>query len=63
MTSSNKKLEGANKSPRPGEPVWVQCDGYRCLAFQDKKGKWWSFYDRSNLPGVIKILSTPSPPQ
>ena len=56
MDSSNRKLEGTDKTMRPGEPVWVQCEGYRCLAFQDKKGDWWSFYDRTRIPNVLKVL-------
>jgi hypothetical protein len=63
MTTSNEKLGGTEadeKKLRDGEPVWVQCEGFRCLAFRDRQGHWRTFYDRSELPQVIRVLDDPS---
>jgi hypothetical protein len=38
LSSVNSK-DDLKKLPLPGEPVWVQCDGFRCLASLDKKGR------------------------
>jgi hypothetical protein len=48
-----------NDEPLPshGEPVWVQCEGYRCLAFLAKDGKWKDFNSNKELGKVFKILS------
>lgn len=36
--------------------VIVQCEGFRCLAYMDEKGRWRNLYDNSKLRGVIKIV-------
>jgi hypothetical protein len=62
MTTSNEKLDAVDsgkKTSQSGEPVWVQCEGFRCLAFQDKQGVWRAFYDRSKLPGPVKVIPNP----
>jgi hypothetical protein len=38
------------------DPVWVQCKGYRCLAFIDVTGKWINFYTGKKLTGLIKVI-------
>jgi len=65
MTGSHERSGGAKvrkKKLRDGEPVWVQCEGFRCLAFLDKQGQWRAFYDRSALPRVLKVLNNPPDP-
>ena len=42
--------------PRIGEQVVVQCEGYRCLAYRDKEGKWRSAQGGEELPNVLKVL-------
>lgn len=39
-----------------GEPVWVQCDGFRCLAYLSQRGEWRTYADNAKLTNVIKIL-------
>ena len=39
-----------------GEPVWVQCDGFRCLACLDARGEWRTYADNVKLANVVKIL-------
>ena len=36
--------------------VWVQCKGYRCLAFADKSGKWINFYTGKKLKDFVKVV-------
>jgi len=36
--------------------VWVQCKGYRCLAYLDASGKWINFYTGRKLTGFVKII-------
>lgn len=40
-----------------GEPVWVQCDGFRCLAYLDHRGEWRTFCTNAILTDVVKVLS------
>jgi hypothetical protein len=61
VDSSHYKFEGGKKSHPTGKPVWVQCDGYRCLAVQDKHGDWWAFYNRAKINRVVKVLNYPTP--
>jgi hypothetical protein len=36
--------------------VWVQCKGYRCLAYLDATGKWINFYTGKKLTDFVKII-------
>ena len=42
--------------PPYGEPVWVRCEGFRCLAVRDQHGRWRTFYDGKLLTGEIKVI-------
>ncbi len=35
---------------------WVQCHGFRCLAFLDANGQWVNFYTGKVLTGVLKLI-------
>jgi len=37
-------------------PVWIQCKGYRCLAYLDLKGKWINLYTGKKLTDFVKVL-------
>ncbi len=43
--------------PRVGEQVVVQCEGYRCLAYRDKDGKWRNAQSGQEIPKVLRILN------
>jgi hypothetical protein len=43
-----------------GEPIWVQCEGYRCLAYLNQRGEWRAYFDNSKLPDTIKVLGNPA---
>jgi hypothetical protein len=36
--------------------VWVQCKGYRCLAYLDATGKWINFYTGKKLADFVKVI-------
>jgi hypothetical protein len=38
------------------ELVWVQCKGYRCMAYPDAAGKWINFYTGEKLTGLVKVI-------
>jgi len=42
--------------PPPGEQVWVQCEGFRTLAYRDTKGKWKTVAKGEELKGAVKVL-------
>jgi hypothetical protein len=45
---------GLHKSmlPKTGEPVIVQCQGFRCLGYHDSKGIWRNVRTAQELEGV-----------
>lgn len=38
-------------------PVWVQCEGFRCLAYRDRRGDWRTFARDEKLPRVVRVLN------
>jgi len=53
-TSRFKKL--SDKLPPIGMNVWVQCDGYRRMAYRAAGGKWNDSYNHQELADVIGVL-------
>ncbi len=54
---SDADNEDASKHPKTFDNlVWVQCKGYRCLAFTDESGEWRNFYTGKKLTDFIKVL-------
>ena len=37
----------------------VQCHGFRCIAYQDVKGRWINFYTGKLLHGLVKVIKSP----
>jgi hypothetical protein len=54
----NKSVSERNPFVFSGEPVWVRCDGFRCLAVQDRHGKWRSFCSGKELPDLVEVLES-----
>jgi hypothetical protein len=48
--------------PPAGEIALVQGEGFRCMAYRDKEGKWRDYIRRMELPGKITVISTIQPP-
>ena len=38
----------------PPQLIWVQCHGYRCLAYHDPRGRWINFYTGTLITGAVK---------
>jgi len=36
--------------------VWVQCKGFRCLAYTDPNGQWINFYTGKRLPDFPEVI-------
>lgn len=43
--------------PGLGLPVQVQCDGFKCMAFRDREGKWVDLFSRKFLPRVLGVVA------
>ena len=41
--------------PPDGEPVWVRCEGFRCLAVRDR-GQWRMLYNNKPLAGEVNVI-------
>ena len=54
--SRNSGGEEGQSLPSPGEQVWVQCEGFRTLAYLDAKGRWKTVAKSEELKGVVKVL-------
>ena len=42
--------------PRLGLPVQVQCEGFKCMAYLDKQGRWIDFFSHEPLPKVLGVV-------
>jgi hypothetical protein len=40
----------------PPQLIWVQCHGYRCLAYRDPRGRWINFYTGTLITGAVKPI-------
>jgi hypothetical protein len=58
MNTSQGKVD--KEGVAVGEPVWVQCEGFRCLAYLNHRGEWRALSDNAKLTDVIKVLRSPS---
>lgn len=53
----HKKPRVQDRKPLPlAVPVQVQCEGYRCLAYRDKKGNWLNYHSGEPLKGTVKVV-------
>jgi hypothetical protein len=58
--SQASKPDGRKDDPLPptGEVVLVQADGFRCLAFRDKDGKWRGAFHQEELLGDVRVINS-----
>ena len=50
----------ASLQPAPagrGDPFIVQCEGFRCMAYRDKTGKWRDYFNGDEISGEVQILT------
>lgn len=58
MDVSRQKVDEKAMHGPPGiEPVWVQCEGFRCLAVRDHHGQWRTLSDNTPLSGEVKPIN------
>lgn len=57
--NSVKNGNGTVKRLPAGQVVLVQCEGFRCLAYQDEHGLWRDSFQKQELKGPVKVLDTP----
>jgi len=53
-TVTNGESEACERSDTG--PVWVQCPGFRCLAYLDEDGKWRTFFNSEVLPATVIVI-------
>jgi hypothetical protein len=56
LQASNHNHQKEDALPPIGETVLVQAQGYRCLAFRDKDGKWRGAFHQDELHGTIRVI-------
>jgi len=56
VQSDTKNGQTSGLVPNHKDLVWVQCKGYRCLAYLDATGKWINFYTGKKLTDFVKII-------
>lgn len=56
VKASNEQLGVQGVRLPETEPVWVQCEGYRCLAYLDREGFWRVFSNGKRLPDSVRVL-------
>ncbi|SPE60379.1 hypothetical protein SBV1_410072 [Verrucomicrobia bacterium] len=56
----NEKPEvpvGEATSAMEHKAVLVKTEGFECMAYQDCRGKWRSFYSLELLPGRVEVVT------
>jgi hypothetical protein len=58
MQDEVKKFTKPSYGPLPvsGLPVQVQCDGFKCIAYRDKEGRWVDLFTRKFLSRVLGVV-------
>lgn len=57
----NEKREVPEVEANPAtehKAVLVETEGFQCMAYQDCRGKWRSFYDLELLPGKVEVVTS-----
>jgi hypothetical protein len=44
--------------PPIGTNVLVQAEGFRCLAYRDRQGRWRDAFHQNELPGTIRVIES-----
>ena len=56
MSTNSPAREKKDDDRVSGEVALVQCNGYRCMAFRDRQGKWRNYFRGDELQGVVRII-------
>jgi hypothetical protein len=52
--TKNSQLSGPVSTDK--DLAWVQCKGFRCLAYPDATGQWINFYTGKKLTDFVKVI-------
>ena len=52
-----EKVERDEKFLPPAAPVYVQCPGFRCMAYRDERGQWRNYHSRELLTNVLGLVA------
>jgi hypothetical protein len=56
VQTSKPDIPSDDPLPPIGAQVLVQAEGFRCLAFRDRDGKWRNAFSRDELRGTIRVI-------
>lgn len=51
------KMKKYGSLPAFGLPVLVQCDGFRCMAYRDREGRWVDLFSCEFMPRVLGVVA------
>ena len=60
MQDKAREFKTTEYGPLPilGVPVQVQCDGFKCMAFRDREGRWVDLFTQLKfVPRVLGVVS------
>jgi len=55
-SQSLKPAEDGQSNKRLHALVWVQCKGYKCLAYKNSRGKWINFYTDKKITDFVSVI-------
>jgi hypothetical protein len=60
MQDNAREFKKIKYGPLPvlGVPVQVQCEGFKCMAFRDREGRWVDLFSHEFVPRVLGVVST-----
>jgi len=58
MSRNEKEPKEKTKFAHPfhHQYVWVQCNGFRCLAYRENDGNWRTAYGNKKLTDVVRVI-------
>ena len=58
MTNKAQHFDRPEYGPMPilGLPVQVQCDGFKCMAYLNKEGRWVDLFTGTPLSYVLGVI-------
>ena len=57
MQMTETRDESGEYPPPRNKPIWVQCEGFRCLAIMEDNGKWKTVFGSRELTGTITVIA------
>jgi len=54
--NENREVPEVDTNPEH-KAVLVETEGFQCMAYQDRYGKWRRFYDLELLPGKVEVIT------